>query len=140
MQRKRLVLSMLLIQTVMPARHVPGIPSADLTKWKEDPNLRPQQFNSLDVHPGLKDLITQTAHEEPSRPVFSHDEQNYEEDDLQFVTKDGEGIDQVIKKPNIGLEWNVQYNDELPNQLTPDLYFKLNWALAEDRQELTREM
>ena len=30
-----------------------------------------------------------------------------------------------------------QYNDhELPSQLSPDQYFKLEWALSEDRQEL----
>jgi len=31
----------------------------------------------------------------------------------------------------------VQYNDhELPSQLSPDQYFKLEWALSKDRQEL----
>ena len=37
----------------------------------------------------------------------------------------------------LGLEKNVQYNDhELPTQLSPDQYFKLEWALSKDRQEL----
>ena len=40
----------------------------------------------------------------------------------------------------IGLESNVAYNDhELPSQLSPDQYFKLEWALSEDRQELAHE-
>ena len=39
-----------------------------------------------------------------------------------------------------GLESNVAYNDhELPSQLSPDQYFKLEWALSEDRQELAHE-
>ena len=40
-----------------------------------------------------------------------------------------------------GLESNVAYNDhELPSQLSPDqYYFKLEWALSEDRQELDHE-
>ena len=39
-----------------------------------------------------------------------------------------------------GLESNVAYNDhELPSQLFPDHYFKLEWALCEDRQELVHE-
>ena len=36
-----------------------------------------------------------------------------------------------------GLEKDVQYNDhELPTQLRPDQYFKLQWALSDERQEL----
>ena len=36
-----------------------------------------------------------------------------------------------------GLEKDVEYNDhELPTQLRPDQYFKLEWALSEERQEL----
>lgn len=36
-----------------------------------------------------------------------------------------------------GLEKDVEYNDhELPTQLSPDQYFKLEWALSEERQEL----
>ena len=39
-----------------------------------------------------------------------------------------------------GLKSNVAYNDhELPSQLSPDQYFKLEWALSEDRQELAHE-
>ena len=31
----------------------------------------------------------------------------------------------------------MEYNDhELPTQLSPDQYFKLEWALSEERQEL----
>ena len=31
----------------------------------------------------------------------------------------------------------MEYNDhELPTQLRPDQYFKLEWALSEERQEL----
>ena len=34
----------------------------------------------------------------------------------------------------------MQYNDkELPSQLSPDQYFKLEWALSEERQELTHK-
>ena len=34
----------------------------------------------------------------------------------------------------------MAYNDhELPSQLSPDQYFKLEWALSEDRQELAHE-
>ena len=40
----------------------------------------------------------------------------------------------------IGLESNVAYNDhELPSQLSPDQYFKLEWSLSEDRQELAHD-
>ena len=36
-----------------------------------------------------------------------------------------------------GLEKDVEYNDhELPTQLSPEQYFKLEWALSEERQEL----
>ena len=36
-----------------------------------------------------------------------------------------------------GLEKDVEYNDhELPTQLSRDQYFKLQWALSEERQEL----
>jgi len=116
-----------------------GIPRIDLRKWKEDPNLRPQQLNSLDVHPLLKDLLQQNASvfatEEPIRPVFTEGDKDYEVNEI-LETVDNEGINDFIAKPNIGLEWNVKYNDELPNQLSPDSYFNLNWALAADRQKL----
>ena len=52
---------------------------------------------------------------------------------------------ELLTKPKmmmimIGLESNVAYNDhELPSQLSPDQYFKLEWALSEDRQELAHE-
>ena len=110
-----------------------------MRKWKEDTNLKPQQLNSLDVHPLLKDLLRQNdsifAAEEPIRPVFSEDDKDYEVNEI-LETVDNEGINDFIAKPNIGLEWNVKYNDELPNQLSPDSYFNLNWALAADRQKL----
>ena len=122
---------------------VSGIPRIDLRKWKEETNLRPQQLNSLDIHPLLKDLLQQEdisfASEEPSRPHFPSDDQDFQADDLEFETEDQDEINDFIEKPSIGLEWNVQYNDELPIQLSPDLYYNLNWALAEDRQELTFE-
>ena len=35
----------------------------------------------------------------------------------------------------------MAYNDhELPSQLSPDQYFKLEWALSEDRQELAHDV
>ena len=76
------------------------------------------------------------ASEEPSRPNFPSDDLDFQADDLEFETEDQDEINDFLEKPIIGLEWNVQYNDELPIQLSPDLYYNLNWALAEDRQEL----
>jgi len=126
------------------------IPRLDLTKWREDPDLRPQQFNSQSLHPQLKDLLKNATplevtqdnnydNEEPTRPSFPFHHEDGEES-LQFVTKEGEEIEDVLRQPPIGLEWNVQYNDhELPSQLSPDQYFKLNWALEQDRQELSHE-
>ena len=129
---------------------VSEIPRLDLTKWREDPDLRPQQFNSQSLHPQLKDFfknatpleVTQDNNydnEKPTRPSFPFHHEDGEES-LQFVTKEGEEIEDVLRQPPIGLEWNVQYNDhELPSQLSPDQYFKLNWALEQDRQELSHE-
>ena len=118
-----------------------GIPRADLRKWREDPDLRPQQLNSLDVHPLLKDLLKQDdensfATDEPSRPVFSDSDKDHEADEILFDTEDQEDINDFIAVASIGLEWNVEYNAELPSQLSPELYYNLNWALDEDRQEL----
>ena len=31
---------------------------------------------------------------------------------------------------------DYRYNNELPHQLTPDQYYKLDWALEKDRQDL----
>ena len=122
---------------------VSGIPRIDLRKWKEETNLRPQQLNSLDIHPLLKDLLQQDdisfANEEPSRPHFPSDDHDFQADDIEFETEGQDEINDFIEKPIIGLEWNVKYNDELPIQLSPDLYYNLNWALAEDRQELKFE-
>ena len=129
---------------------VSDIPRVNLSKWKEDPNLRPQQFSSQTLHPQLKDLITNPTpiegtvdgnyvHEEPTRPSFPFKNEE-EESNLQFVPGEGEDLDDVLRQPPIGLEWNVQYNDhELPTQLSPDQYFKLNWALQEDRQDLNQD-
>jgi hypothetical protein len=126
------------------------IPRIDLKKWKEDPNLRPQQFSSQPLHPQLKDLITNPTplegtedanyvHEEPTRPSFPFQHED-EEENLQFIPGEGEDLEDVLRQPPIGLEWNVQYNDhELPTQLNPDQYFKLNWALQENRQDLNQE-
>lgn len=125
------------------------IPHTDLTKWREDPNLRPQQFSSQTLHPQLKDLMTNPTplegtqdnsfvNEEPTRPGFPVQHQE-EEESLQFVVEEGEDIGDVLRQPPIGLEWNVQYNDhELPTQLSPEQYFKLNWALKEERQQLNQ--
>ena len=78
------------------------------------------------------------APEEPTRPSFPI--QHQDDEHLQFVTEVDEDIDDVLRQPPIGLEWNVQYNDhELPTQLSPDQYFKLNWALKEDRQNLNQD-
>jgi len=102
------------------------------------------------LHPQLKDLITNPTpiegtvdvnyvHEEPTRPSFPFKNEE-EESNLQFVPGEGEDLDDVLRQPPIGLEWNVQYNDhELPTQLSPDQYFKLNWALQEDRQDLNQD-
>ena len=49
-------------------------------------------------------------------------------------------ISMIMMMMMAGLESNVAYNDhELPSQLSPDQYFKLEWALSEDRQELAHE-
>ena len=79
------------------------------------------------------------VNEEPTRPSFPFQHEG-EEESLQFVPEEGEDLGYVLRQPAIGLEWNVQYNDhELPTQLSPDQYFKLNWALKEDRQDLNQE-
>ena len=79
------------------------------------------------------------VNEEPTRPSFPFHHEK-EEESLQFVPEEGEDLGYVLRQPAIGLEWNVQYNDhELPAQLSPDQYFKLNWALKEDRQDLNQE-
>ena len=100
------------------------------------------------MHPQLKDLMTNPTplegtqdnnfvKEEPKRPGFPLQHQE-EEESLQFVVE-GEDIGDVLRQPPIGLEWNVQYNDhELPTQLSPEQYFKLNWALKEERQQLNQ--
>ena len=49
-------------------------------------------------------------------------------------------ISMIMMMMMAGLESNVAYNDHaLPSQLSPDQYFKLEWALSEDRQELAHE-
>ena len=68
--------------------------------------------------------------------MFSDSDKDHEADEILFDTEDQEDINDFIAKPSIGLEWNVEYNAELPSQLSPELYYNLNWALDEDRQEL----
>ena len=117
------------------------IPSPDLDKWRENPNLRPQQFSSSSLHPKLNDLLKYKsgfAGEVPDSPMFPHIFDTDVDEDLKFVPDEDDGdIEDVLRQPPIGLESNVQYNDhELPSQLSPDQYFKLEWANSQDRQEL----
>ena len=79
---------------------------------------------------GLGDVDSDEANssgqnpEAPERPSFSYteDESNIE-NKLQFIDKE-ENIDEILRQPPIGLEWDVRYNDELPRQLSPDQYYK----------------
>ena len=105
-------------------------------------------------HPKLNDLLYKAGFSEevPDSPMFPH---IFDEDDeeLQFVPEAGDDLRNVLRQPQIGncwwvvswLDWfvapglekDVQYNDhELPTQLSPDQYFKLQWALSDERQEL----
>jgi len=116
------------------------IPSPNLEKWRENPDLRPQQFSSSNLHPKINNYLFKSgfAEEVPNSPMFPHIFYSNDEEELKFVPKETDGnIKDVLRKPPIGLEKNVQYNDhELPTQLSPDQYFKLEWALSKDRQEL----
>ena len=132
------------------------IPAPDLDKWREDPDLRPQQFSASSLHPDLM-YKSGFAGEVPDSPMFPHifDSEPGHDKELKFVPEEGEGLEDVLRQPPIGennmimirmmmmmtgLESNVAYNDhELPSQLSPDQYFKLEWALSEDRQELKHE-
>ncbi|XP_023335820.1 chorion peroxidase [Eurytemora carolleeae] len=124
-----------------------GIQRMNLDPWKEELP-KPQQFNSESLYPELADLLTDLsrtggieeqifADEAPARPSFSNlaTNEKEEEDDLKFING-GDNILQIFRKPSIGLESDEQYNDELPNQLNPEQYYRLNWALNEDRQDL----
>ena len=74
--------------------------------------------------------------EAPTRPSFGaaagHDA------DLDFLEVEGETLEDILRQPPINLEYDQQYNSELPSPLKPEQYFHLNWALEEDRQQLTR--
>ena len=82
------------------------IPTPDLSKWKEDPNLRPQQFSSYSLHPKLNDLLYKAGFSEevPDSPMFPH---IFDEDDeeLQFVPEAGDDLRNVLRQPQIGNCW-----------------------------------
>ena len=76
-----------------------GIPSPDLGVWKEDPNLRPQQFSSSSL---LKHK-SGFAGEVPESPMFPHIFDSEDGQDLKFVPKDTDGdLNDVLRQPPIG--------------------------------------
>jgi len=141
-----------------------GIPRMNLEPWKEKENLEPQQFNSASLYPNLTESklrenmgdlepgtenvgdhepetenVDDHVHEAPTRPSFSYSQPgHHNEEKLQFVDE-ANNINNILRKPSIGLEWDVKYNKELPSQIDPDQYYRLNWALEEGRQELSQK-
>lgn len=138
-----------------------GIPRMSFEAWREKVPLRPTQFNSQSLYSSIQNLLNTTEDlqaklgpidflqppfldedanpESPERPQFSYnqDKSNIEEK-LQFVDEE-ESLQDILRQPTIGLEYDVKYNDELPRQLSPDQYYNLNWAIDENRQDLKPE-
>jgi hypothetical protein len=81
---------------------VTGIPSLDLSYWKESPDLLPQQFNSESLYPQLKEEEEEDHHvaESPARPGFPQPGvTGAAGDKLQFVSEEAADI---FRKPAIG--------------------------------------
>ena len=83
------------------------IPTPDLSRWREDPNLRPQQFSSSSLHPKLSDFLQQSGYsqEVPDSPMFPHIFDSDRDSDLHFVPKAGDDIQDfqnVLRQPDIG--------------------------------------
>ena len=80
-----------------------SIPSPDLSKWREDPLLRPQQFSTSSLHPDLM-YKSGFAGEVPESPMFPHnfDTEAGQDKELKFVPGEGEGLEDVLRQPPIG--------------------------------------
>ena len=79
------------------------IPHPDLSKWKENPNLRPQQFSSSSLHENLLKYKSGFAGEVPESPMFPHIFDTNPEQDLKFVPDEEDGdIADVLRQPPIG--------------------------------------
>ena len=80
-----------------------SIPSPDLSRWREDPQLRPQQFSASSLHPDLM-YKSGFAGEVPESPMFPHnfDTEAGQDKELKFVPGEGEGLEDVLRQPPIG--------------------------------------
>ena len=95
------------------------MPEMNLTKWREDPNLHPQQFSADQLYPHLKDFVTPNSplqgtpeydhiNEEPTKPSFPYTRPN-NQPNLNFQTDDPDRINNAFKRPSIGLETDIRY-------------------------------
>ena len=91
----------------------PSIPSPDLSKWREDPDLRPQQFSASSLHPDLM-YKSGFAGEVPESPMFPHnfDTEAGQDKELKFVPGEGEGVEDVLRQPPIGRVNDNDINDD----------------------------
>ena len=74
-------------------------------KWRENPDLRPQQFSSSNLHPKINNYLFKSgfAEEVPNSPMFPHIFYSNDEEELKFVPKETDGnIKDVLRKPPIG--------------------------------------
>jgi hypothetical protein len=148
------------VRTRCHGRGAPTIPEISLDAWQESADLRPPQFSSQALHPDLMDLEAelkggpQFSEEAPGRPSFGPAGAGGPAGTLEFLAgaRPVPPLEDILRQPPIGLEWDQVYNSELPrlvlgvdstlspalpSPLRPEQYFQLPWALEEDRQQLT---